>query len=210
MVSKQQKKWKNLLLGIDCLILIFLGACAPEPDTNWAALPVFEPAETLNNLSPTWDNGQESAALDIRIYLEPYRQSDYMKEPLAYVSALEDAHVRIYDYPVQGEIESFMVSGIGQCIAEASPDLYLQYLTTVATTTERLADELVMAKIAKSILGQNYDRKCLQRNIQALKNVFENDNPLNLNDVPVTIINGKIIYGNLSVSDLQSLIQQAQ
>jgi len=177
---------------------------------DWKALPVFEPVEKLDSLAPVWDNGRTSASIDVRVYLEPFQQSKYMGESLAYQVSRQDARLRIYDYPPYASSESFMVSGIGQCIAQVSPDLYLVYLKELTTTPERLADELVMADIAKFVLGERYDRKCLQEKIKALKKIFENDNPLNLVERPATLINGRLVYGDLTLAEWQDLLAQAR
>lgn len=196
------------LIGLSALL--WLSACASRNKVDWKALPVYELVEKLDGLAPVWDNGRTSASIDVRVYLEPFQQSKYMGESLAYLVSRQDARLRIYDYPPYASSESFMVSGIGQCIAQVSPDLYLVYLKELTTTPERLADELVMADIAKFVLGERYDRKCLQEKIEALKKIFENDNPLNLVERPATLINGRLVYGDLTLAEWQDLLAQAR
>jgi hypothetical protein len=102
-----------------------------------------------------------------------------------------------------------MVSGIGRCIEEQSPDLYLEYLNRLVDT-EDIYDELVMAALAKEILGENYNRRCLQTNMKELKKFYENDNPLSLEELPATVINGYLFYGDHSIEGWQGIIETIQ
>jgi hypothetical protein len=200
---------KNLfIIGIACWMLVaFLCGCATKSDQQWSQLPQYSDPAKLDTLTPVWEKGTASDKLDIRIYLEPYKKPKYILDRLQYFATLKDAHVRIYDYLAQSDIESFMVSGIGDCIAEESPDLYLKYLNQIASSSEDVKDELVMASIAKSVLGKNYSRTCLQKNINALKTTFENDNPLKLEQTPATMINGRVVYGDLSTAEWETILR---
>lgn len=192
------------------LLLVFLSGCTGKPDQQWSQLPQFSDPSKLDALVPVWEKGSATDKLDIRIYLEPYKKPKYILESLKYFVTLENAHVRIYDYPVKSDIESYMVSGIGECIADESPDLYLDYIHQIAASDEDVKDELVMASIAKSVLGKNYSRTCLQKKIKALKIIFENDNPLTLEQTPATLINGRLVYGNLSNIKWETILQEVK
>lgn len=203
------KKNDSLIFAIVVwLLIIFLSGCAGKPDQQWSQLPQFSDPSKLDTLVPVWEKGEATDELDIRIFLEPYKKPEYILESLNYFVTLENAHVRIYDYPAKSDIESYMISGIGECIAEESPDLYLEYIHQIAASDEDVKDELVMASIAKSVLGKNYSRTCLQNKIKSLKTVFENDNPLSLEQTPATMINGRLVYGNLPNNKWETIFQE--
>lgn len=164
----------------------------------------------MDQLLPTWETGSTDSRLDIRIYLHPAEQSAYVLDTLSYLTGLPDARIRIYDYPAKAEVEGIMLAGIGECIADKDPALYLQFLQTVASSKENMQDELVMAAIAKEVMGENYSRTCLQKKIKSLKAVFENDNPLELTSTPATVINGRIVYGDLSREDWARIMEEGK
>ncbi|MBI9043460.1 MAG: hypothetical protein JEZ06_03185 [Anaerolineaceae bacterium] len=178
----------SVLFVFGVFVVILVG-CVSSGEIGTETLQSFEQVEKLESLTPTWDNHNKDGSHDIRIYLQSYQQEAYMQGSLLYFTDSVDGRVRIYEYPTRGDSESFMVSGIGQCVAEQSSESYLEYLNHLVST-KNLVDELVMAALAKEILGNNYDRKCLQSKIKNLKLVFENDNPLDLQELPATIIDG--------------------
>jgi hypothetical protein len=165
-----------------------LAACAPAP----AQAPVSTPARDASAwdaVEPVWDNGRTQAAREVRIFVEPYCQAQecraYIEQALPALIALPDARVRIYDYPLSQAGESYMVAGIGRCIAQQSRDLYPAYLAEAARSTA-LKDELEMYRVAKLVAGKRYDTRCLQREIGKLKAVFDNRNPLGFSRLPAT------------------------
>lgn len=205
--KKPQYFLRIALAGL--LLLTLLNACAPNSVYRLTPAPVFNHQQELESLSPTWDNQKTDALLQIDIFLEPYRQAEYMQATLTFMLGLSDAHIRIFDYIPRSDSESFMVTGIGQCIADQSSDLYLTYLNRLVETKD-IHDELVMASLAKEILGKHYDRKCLQAKIKGLKQTFENDDPLEFTEIPATIINGAVFYGDRSVADWEILIEASR
>jgi hypothetical protein len=186
---------------------LFLSACTTNAKSvAWSELPTSPAENLMEQLTPVWQQGPDDARLDIRIYLQPADKSTYVFDTLKFLISLPDARVRIYDYPAQAEVEGIMLAGIGECIADKDPALYPLFLQTVASSKENVQDELVMASIAKQVLSENYSRTCLQKKIKGLKAVFENDNPLDLTTTPATVINGKIVYGDLSSDEWKSLL----
>lgn len=184
-----------------------MSSCTTNAKTiAWSDLPSSPTEDLMDQLTPVWKQGAENARVDIRIYLQPAEKSTYVFDTMKYLTSLPDARVRIYDYPAQAEVEDIMLTGIGECIADKDPALYPVFLQTVASSKENVQDELVMASIAKQVLGENYSRTCLQKKIKSLKTVFENDNPLALTTTPATVINGKIVYGDLSSEEWKSLL----
>jgi len=183
-----------------------LTACARSRVVDMHSLEKVEQPQKLDEFTPTWDNQETDEHLDIRVYLEPYQQAKFMQDSLSFLATKTNGRVRIYDYLPHADVESFMVSGIGQCIADQQPELYLEYLNRIVDTNN-LVDELVMAALARDILGKNYDRRCLQSKIKALKVLFENDNPLQFSKLPATVINGYLIYGDLTLEQWEYLVE---
>lgn len=182
-----------LRVGLAIAAASLLAACAPAPaaDVPPPATPVGD-LSPFEALTPVWDNGQTQASVDVRAYIEPYCQTPacvaYIQQTLPALASLSNARVRIYDYPLSQIAESFMVAGIGRCVAQESPDFYLRYLEEASRSTA-LKDELEMYRIAREVAGKRYDTRCLQREIRKIKTLFENNNPLGLARVPVTLIN---------------------
>lgn len=192
-------------------MLIIITSCSSQPErASWSNLPAGPAEAQMDMLTPTWEQGTSQDSLDIRIYLQPAQKSIYMQDTLSYLISLSDARVRIYDYPAKAEVEGIMLAGIGECIAEEDPSKYLQFLQIVAASNENVQDELVMAAIAKQVLGENYSRTCLQKKIKGLKEVFENENPLMLTSTPATVINGRILYGDLGIDAWKGLMTDVE
>jgi len=202
--------WAGLVMVAVCLA----PACAPAPaaDVPPPATPVGD-LSAFEALTPVWDNGVSQAGVDVRACIEPYCQTPecvaYIQQSLPALASLSNARVRIYDYPLSQIAESFMVAGIGRCVAQESPDLYLRYLDEAARSTA-LKDELEMYRIAKEVAGKRYDTRCLQREIRKIKTLFENNNPLGLSRVPVTFVskgnNAQLIEGALTPDQITRLV----
>ncbi len=201
--------------GLAMVALWLLPACAPAPAAD--ALPPATPVGDLSAfeaLTPVWDNGQTQAGVDVRAYIEPYCQTPecvaYIQQSLPALLSLSDARVRIYDYPLSQIAESFMVAGIGRCVAQESPDFYLRYLNEASRSTA-LKDELEMYRIAKAVAGKRYDTRCLQREIRNIKALFENNNPLGFTRVPVTYVGagsgGRLVEGALTAAQIARLVE---
>lgn len=197
-------------IGLALAVLILLAACnvTPTPALEWSALPDAPAAEILNQLSPTWDN-QVGESLDLLVYIETTcRQEDckrFFSDTLPFLTASNRIHLRIYDYPLSQKAESLMVAGIGRCLAQSSPSVYLAWLRE-AGASALIEDELEMMRISKQVSGK-YDSDCLRVEIKKIKAIFENQNPLNLTQTPAMVLNGKLLYGYRTQGQWASLFE---
>ncbi len=203
-------------LALAWIAAIVMAGCAPVMPAS-PALRATTVSESVlfDQLEPVWDNSASQAGADVRLYIEPYCQTadcvTAIQETLPALMALPDTRLRVYDYPLSQVAESFMVAGIGRCVAQQSQELYLRYLSEAARS-QALKDELEMYRIAKEVTGKRYDTRCLQREIRKIKALFENNNPLGLTRVPAIFVrhNGqaRLIEGALTADQVQSLLSQ--
>ncbi len=194
--------------------LALLAGCAGSAGNNvWSALPTAPPPAMLDALTPVWDNGRTESALDVRLYIEPYCRDadclDYLRESVPALTAMTDAHVRIYDYPLSQSGKSFLFAGVGRCVALKSPDAYLDFLRRAIDLPDRYDNNVEMQQISKAVIGE-YNTRCIHRETRKLQAAYENRNALGWQRVPVTVIQGRVVEGSRPASVWAELIRQAQ
>lgn len=203
-----------LRVGLAIAAASLLAACAPAPaaDVPPPATPVGD-LSPFEALTPVWDNGQTQASVDVRAYIEPYCQTPacvaYIQQTLPALASLSNARVRIYDYPLSQIAESFMVAGIGCCVALKNPDAYPEFLRRAIDLPDRYDNNVEMQQISKAVIGE-YNTRCIHAETRKLQTAFENQNPPGFTQIPATIVQGRLIYGARSAQARAALLQQAQ
>ncbi|MBI9043458.1 MAG: thioredoxin domain-containing protein [Anaerolineaceae bacterium] len=209
----ERRKLSHMFFLICLLLLIFVAITSystDKPGSLWESLPTIVANPADQGLEPVWaSNGTPGGEVEILVFIEPFcRTNDclsYISTTLIYLAETENVHLTIYDYPISQESKSFMLSAAGQCVVQNDKDLFFEFLERAAKISDRYDNNLEIQLLAKELLGE-YDRSCVRREVKGIKTNFENKNPLQLQEVPATVIEGRIIYGNVTEGELKSLI----
>jgi len=208
--SQQLYKRGVLFLTLLYFLLMIVSCSNAKPAELWESLPALETDPSAHDLQPVWINqGAQDASIKIMVFIEPFCRSNtclqYNSTVLPFLHSQEDVYIEIYDYPLSQEAKSFMLSAAGMCIAQENMALYLDFLERAAKISDRYDNNLEIQLLANELVGE-YDRTCVRNQVREIKSLFENQNPLELQEVPATVIAGKIMYGNVSTDQIQSVL----
>lgn len=199
----------SLIFLVAVTILTCCGCSSRNQHTKWEALPTLQMNPAELELEPFWQNENSSSTIEVQVFIEPFCRTseclEYHETIIPYLIGESDLRATINNYPISQESRSFMLSAAGYCVLQADKDLFPEFLARSAQISDRYDNNLEIQLMIKDFLGA-YDRVCVQKEINRIKQTFENKNPLELQEIPATVIDGRIVYGNLSLDDLKGLI----